>query len=415
MASQTKIEGYLVDDRGVWTVRARFVTGGVGKKKLHSKSTGLKVSGHNKRKAEIEMNKILREWEKEAAKFVPSSNPLFKECVQIWLERKRLTLKENTLDSYKVIAKAHIIPQLGSKRIADLTRDDIRRYYEKLARNGITANTLKKHRVVIHGVLEDAVLDEIVAVNVSDHIKLPKIKKFEGTALSEQQVLDMLIKLEEQPEPIRAAVTLALAYGLRRSEICGLRWKDIDFQNNVLKVRNTVTEFAGTVYEAETTKTKASCRTLYLVEQTIPYLQNLRTAQREQGFYNGKVCANPDGRPVKPEYITRACMRFIKECGHDGVRLHDLRHTAATILAKRVPIKQVQAYLGHEDIQTTLSIYTHILDEDSIATSNAMGDFLAKAEPTEIQNDEICSGNCSGLSTKIIRFDQISDERISQA
>lgn len=415
MASQTKIEGYLVDDRGVWTVRARFADGGVGKKKLHSKSTGLSVAGHNKRKAELAMAAILKQWQKEADKFVPNSNPRFKECVQIWLERKRLTLKGNTFDSYKVVADAHVIPLLGSKYLSELTRDDICKYYEKLYRDGLSANTLKKHRVIIHGALEDAVIDGFAEVNVSDHIKLPKAVKFEGTALDEMQVFDMLKILEQEPEPIRAAVTLALAYGLRRSEICGLRWEDIDFRNRTLHVRNTLTEYGGTEYESETTKTRASNRTLYLIEQTIPYLMELKAYQKEHGYYNGKVCVHPNGNPVKPAYVTRACMRFIKNCGYEGVRLHDLRHTAATILAKRVPIKQVQAYLGHEDIQTTLSIYTHILDEDSKETSNVMSNFLAGSMQDEKQNDEICSGNCSGSGQKIIHFDQIVEERVSQA
>ena len=145
--------------------------------------------------------------------------------------------------------------------------------------------------------------------------------------------------LDKQPEPVRAALTLALVFGLRREEICGLRWTDIDFTNNVLHIRNTVTEFAGTVYKVEHTKTRASSRDLYMIPSTAKYLRELKAKQEKSGIVLDKVCVWPDGRVFKPTYITRASMRFLKDCGFEGVRLHDLRHTVASILAKRVPIK----------------------------------------------------------------------------
>ena len=110
-------------------------------------------------------------------------------------------------------------------------------------------------------------------------------------------------------------------------------------------------------------------------------------------------------------YISRASIRFLKKYGFDGVRLHDLRHTAATILAKRVPIKQVQAYLGHEDIQTTLGIYTHVLSEDSIATSKAMGDFLNGAG--FVACSESCSESTDQTPDNVISFKPIMPEKLA--
>ncbi len=389
MASQIHIKGYLVEDKGTWTVRARYTDSVSGKRKLFSRSTGLKVDGHNKRKAEAAMREIIAELEQLASAFHVSENPSFRDSILQWLERKRLNIRPNTLESYRVVANAHIIPMLGEIRVCDLTRQEIQKYFEKLRRDGVSVSTMKKHRVIIRGVLKDAVLDDIIPVNVADNISLPKGKKYDGKALSEMQVSEMLSNLETQPEPIRAAVTLAVVYGLRRSEICGLRWEDIDFANFVIHICNTVTEFSGVVYEAETTKTRASRRDLYLIQSTAEYLKELQETQKRSGNYNGKVCVHLDGHAVKPEYISRACKRFLISCSFDGIRLHDLRHTAATILARRVPIKQVQVYLGHEDIQTTLGIYTHVLSEDSVATSKAMGDFLNGAGFLR------CSENCS--------------------
>ncbi len=415
MASQLQhIEGYLIDDKGTWTVRARFADTPAGRRKLHSKSTGLKVKGNNKRKAEAAMREIIAEWERQVNAARPMDNPSLKDCINQWMERKKLTLRPNTLAGYKVAANAHIIPELGQINLSDLTRQDLQRYFEKLQRDGISVSTMKKHRVIIQGALKDAVLDDLLTVNVADNISLPKGKKFEGKALSEAQVADMLVKLEEQPEPMRAAVTLAVVYGLRRSEICGLRWEDIDFENNVLHIRNTVTEFSGTVYEVEDTKTKTSCRDLYLVPDMAEYLNYLLQVQKQHGIYSGKVCVHLDGRMVKPEYCTRVTMRFLRNCGYEGVRLHDLRATAATILAsKGVPIKQVQAYLGHKDVQTTLGYYVHVLDQDKINTATVMGNVIAGAGFTSCCS-ESCSESTDSATDNVIPFPSIVLEKLAE-
>lgn len=407
MASQ-KVTASLQDDKGTWTIRGRVYDPQTGKMRQRTRSTGLKVKNNTKRKAEAMMKDIVAEWERAASGFTRVENPDFASCVNQWLERKKLTIRPNTLESYKVEAKAHIIPVLGKIGVCDLTRQDIQRYYERLQRDGLSVSTMKKHRVIIRGALKDAVLDDLIPVNVADNVSLPKGKKFEGKPLSEDEVAAALMVLDKQPEPVRAALTLALVFGLRREEICGLRWTDIDFADNVLHIRNTVTEFAGTVYEVENTKTKASSRDLYMIPSTAQYLKDLKAKQEKSGFALDKVCAWPDGRVVKPTYITRASMRFLKECGFEGVRLHDLRHTVATILAKRVPIKQVQEYMGHEDIQTTLSIYTHVLEADKIATSNAMAEFLKSCS-------ESCSEKAEKVQNNVIRFSEIASQKFAEA
>ena len=381
------IKGYLVDNRGVWLVKARFPDVVGGKQRLHSKSTGLKVAGNNKRRAEAKMREIVEEWERQiGAGHISDSNQLFGDCVKIWLQNKALTVRENTLASYRMMANAHIIPALGDIPLRELTRQQIQAFFDSL-KDDISASTMRKYRVVIHGTLEDACLDDLLSVNVCDKVKLPKKKRFEGTALDESEVARLLAETEKQQEPMRCIITLALAYGLRRSELCGLRWRDVDFTNGVIHIRNTRTEYSGLVYEAEATKTKAIRRDLALVGSTVDYLKDLQQKQKQSGTYSGLVCVHADGREVKPEYVTRSAMKFLKACGFDGVRLHDLRHTTASILARRVPIKQVQAFLGHEDVQTTLAIYTHVLNGDSLETSKAMSGFL--------ESVSACSANCS--------------------
>lgn len=383
MTSQTYIKGILVNDKGTWTVRARAPDPRTGKRKLLSKSTGLKVKDNTKRKAETEMRGIVSEWERqynEGVLFI-GNDITFGECVNQWIKNKKLSLNPNTLKSYELVAETHIIPLLGDIKVKDLRRQHIQQYFESFA-DTLTVNTMKKHNVIIRGTLDNAVLDGIVRENVSDKVKLPHTAKFEANHISEQDLPKLFSELDKQDEPIKAGTVLALIYGLRRSEICGLRWSDIDFSSGVMHIRNTVTIFNNDVYEAEHTKTKASRRDIILIDSTVPYLMKLKNISKSD-----KVCSFPNGKPVRPDTLTNKIIKFLKECGFENVRLHDLRHTAATVLARELTPKQVQAFLGHEDFQTTMNIYTHIETQDKINTSRAMDSIIKKAE--------FCSESCS--------------------
>lgn len=393
-----KVTASLQIDKGTYTVRGRVYDPVTGKMRQRTKSTGLKVKNNTKKKAKAMMQEIVAEWQEESDSAQAAvDNPSFETCVNQWIERKSLTVRENTLESYKVAAKAHIIPELGKIGIRDLNRQQLQAYYDRLQRDGISANTMKKHRVIIKGTLKDAVIDGLIPVNVADFVSLPKVKEFEGKQLTENQVADVLKALEKLDEPLKTAITLALVFGLRREEICGLRWEDIDFENNILSVRNTVTEYAGKVYRDGETKTRSSRRDLYIPEVTADYLKQLQEKQGQSGIDTGKVCAWSDGKEVKPAYITRASMRFLKACGYEGVRLHDLRGTVLSILARKLPIKNVQTFAGHNDVHTTLKYYVHVMDEDKRETAGVMADFLRGCS-------ESCSENADEVADNVIQF-----------
>ena len=231
MTGYTRVTASLQIDRGTWVVRARYKDPTTGKSKQPSFSTKLKAP-NNKRKAEDMMREIIQRLEQEINNGLsPGINPLFSECVKNWLEDKSHTVKANTLQSYEVYANAYIIPLLGDIRVKNLTRQHIQQYFNRLS-SQICANTLKKHRVIIRNTLNKAMLDGIIPSNVADGrgaIELPKGTKFEAKILTEEDVSKLLSAIQLEPEPIRTAMILAITYGLRRSEICGLRWIDVDF------------------------------------------------------------------------------------------------------------------------------------------------------------------------------------------
>lgn len=385
MASYHKVTGSLHDDKGTWVVRARVYDPLTGKKKQRSKSTGLRSNG-NKRLAQRAMREIVAQWEKEANAGVISEDPLFSEYVEKWLAWKK-DVKENTLKSYRDYADTHILPVLGDLKMRQVSMVQLNAFYEQLLKTVSSASARKIH-VVVCGAMWLAKRDGVITDNHAKDIKFPKSKKFEGTAYAPEQVAQLLKTAAKAKEPLRAAVVLGVCYGLRRSEIVGLRWKDIDFEKGMLTVRNTVTQNGKLRLEGESTKTSKSNRTLALLATTVPYLKRLQEQQIRNGLVLDKVCAWPSGnKPVRPDYLTRQVPALMEREGLPRIRLHDLRHTAATLLATKASPKQVQEFLGHEDIATTMNIYTHLLDSEKRATSNLMNTILETAA--------VCSEKCS--------------------
>jgi len=166
---------------------------------------------------------------------------------------------------------------------------------------------------------------------------------------------------------MKPAIILSLYYGLRRSETLGLRWVDINFDNNTIVIRNTVVRVLTTI-EHEKTKSRASNRTLFIIPETKEYLINLKLKQEKNQILlgseysdSGHVCVWDNGIPFKPDYISKHFALILKKHNLPPIRYHDLRHTAGSILLnKGLSAKQIQEYLGHENISTTLDIYGHL-------------------------------------------------------
>lgn len=404
MASQSKtVKGSLSEDRGTWVVRARVYNPLTGKNEQRSKSTGLKVKDRTKRKAELMLKEIVAEWETEANREPNNGafhgNTLFSEYIKGWLDNKDLMVRANTAKSYRDYATAHILPELGNYPVNQITWRILQKFCDEKLKNH-AKSTVKKFFIVIRGSLDDAMRDEAILANPERLVRWPKTERVQkARALSGDEVSRLLKAAAEAGEPIRAAVTLALFYGLRRSEVCGLRWIDIDFVKDTLHVQHTVTQNGSLILDDDHTKTKGSNRTLALVDQTVPYLKRLRAEQLGSGLLMDKVVAWPDGRPVRPDGVKSMFRTILKRAGIEKARFHDLRHTAATILANAgIPPKQLQAFLGHDDIEMTLGVYVHASDNAAAETSQKMGEAMGK-----IIFGEVCSEFCSE-SPKVVKL-----------
>ena len=186
--------------------------------------------------------------------------------------------------------------------------------------------------------------------------------------------------------PIELEVLLGAFYGLRRSEIVGLKWNAIDFTNNTITVKHTVTSCTidgKKVIEAkDRAKSKASLRTLPLVPAFREKLLEVKKQQEEYKRLCGRsyckdyldyICVDPIGERISPNYITAAFPQLLVKNGLRRIRFHDLRHSCASLLlANGVPMKQIQEWLGHSDFSTTANFYAHLEYQSKMSSASAM-------------------------------------------
>ena len=256
--------------------------------------------------------------------------------------------------------------------------------------------TVRKYDIVVSEALDDAVRDDVIPVNPAALVKWPKRTQPEARPFDPREVAQILAMAENAPEPMHSAIILGLCYGLRRSEVCGLRWIDIDFEANTMHIRHTVTQNGKVLLDDDHTKTQKSKRTLALIPDTVTYLKKLRLEHVRLGLPLDKVVAWPDGHNFRPDGITRMFKTMLKNNGLDpAIRFHDLRHMAASVLASsgEATPKQIQEFMGHDDISITYGVYVQSAKDSGEKTSAAMNKALAGL----MKSPESCSENCSEL------------------
>lgn len=341
----------------------------------------LKISsaGNNKRAAQKKMRDLLIELERQKEnEQIVTSDILFVDWIKEWMQQKKCGVRANTYECYCMYLDKHIYPFFEPLKLTlgTLTAQHLQRYYNTKLEEGQSVCTLKKHNAIIHGSLQEAFRKDIILFNPAEKVTLPKKKKFYGSAYSPEEA-KMLLSVVNDDDPFKPALILALLYGLRRSEILGLRWSDIDFVSGTISICNTVTRMA-TVHECNETKNEASRRTLAMVPGTDNYFMNLLTSRVQTlplsgatFSMNDHVCVWPDGKPLSPDYLSQHFQRVLEKYGLRKIRFHDLRHTTGSLLLEAgVDIKTIQEFLGHSQASTTVNIYLHSVKKGSALAAN---------------------------------------------
>lgn len=347
-------------------------------------SLELTVEGHNKRKAQLKLREVLAELEAAQEQDIVTSNILFTDWLLQWLEQKKPNLVKGTYECYRLFLNKHILPYFKPKNLTlgALSAQHLQGYYNAKIKEGQSACTVHKHSAIISGALSEAFKKDIISFNPCAKVTLPKKKKFNGVAYTLEETRSLLNCIGD--DPLRPAIVLGLFYGLRRSEVLGLRWCDVNFKTNSIFIHRTVTRMV-TLDEKDQTKSECSTRRLMMVPGTEQYFMELLEQQKEHLSQFGKrfslqqpICIWPDGRPLAPDYVSHHFKILLERNKLPVIRFHDLRHTAGSLLLEDgVDIKTIQEFLGHNQVSTTTNYYLHSIVRGGQVTANSLGRIIA--------------------------------------
>lgn len=305
-----------------------------------------------------------------------------------WLPAKRTGLRESTAASYEQIIRNYIATQIGAARLADVDGSMLNAFYNRLltggrtetrrqAGPGLSAKTVRN----VHGLLNRAFRDAVrwgrLNRNPCDAADPPRKPSPEMKAWTTEELRSFLRHVSTHRWA--GIWTLMATTGLRRGEVLGLRWRDVDLEAGTITVRSTRVRF-GTTITASTPKTERGNRTIALGPATSAALRQWRKTQSAERLAMGAGWADTDGLVVtaadgtapNPEAFTNTFQKLAKRAGLPVIRLHDLRHSYATsALAAGVPVKVLSQRIGHADVAVTLKVYAHVLpgDDDAAARS----------------------------------------------
>ena len=354
--------------------------------KQRSECTGVPERGGKRRAQELLDQRLAQLREQSTAALTVKDVP-FLDFLRDWLEdRMAPDLRPNTFTQYRQVVENSIAkyPPFAGIKLQKLTPAHIQSYVNERVKGGLSPNSIRKHYCIIHKCLDYAVRLDLIPYNPSDRVELPKKQKYQGAkAFSPEQLQEILALF--QGDPIETVVQLAVSYGMRRSEICGLRWEAVDFAAGTISVCHTAVKNEGEIIFSDHTKTATSRRRLPLMDSVRSYLLKVHRQQEEYKAMFGKeyvnsgyVCTKPDGTPFDPDFVTHHFQRIVKAHGLP-CRFHDLRHSAVNTLRKGgCDAKDIQSWLGHSDVSTTLNIYGHLMEGDMSRMGDVMDQILRR-------------------------------------
>lgn len=330
------------------------------------------VSGRTQKEAYEKLRELIVEYRN--VELTENSRITVEAWMQKWMDEYMMfSIREQTWKSYESVIRLHIIPNLGNKKVASLTTSVVQKFYNKLLSEGKSGSLVRDAHLILHQAMDVAVKENLVAKNPTNGTKIPKVQYKPKNILNETQ-LEMFMDAIKQDELWYDFFYTEITTGLRRGELCGLKWCDFNETTGQLNVVRTVTTHKGGGLKTGETKTQKGTRTIYLPPSTVKLLSERKPKVSSEwifpNFYDNT-------KPINPSTAYLKLKSILKNAGLPSIRFHDLRHTFAThALSSGVDARTLSGILGHTNASFTLDTYTHVTNDMQKNASVIVGRFM---------------------------------------
>jgi len=331
----------------------------------------------------------------DSGAFIKPARTTLHDYLERWLkDYVQPNLSPRSAEGYEHIMRKHLMPALGNITLTQLKAEHLQRYYSEKISSGLSNVTIRHHHTLLHKALGTAVSWDILPRNVADSVTTPRIQRKDMQTWDESEVTRFLE--EAKHTPYYALFYTTLFTGMRRSELLALRWSDVDFILSQIYVSRSLHCLKGGKIIYRPTKTAKGRRAIALTPSTFMVLsEHHKTCVADRMLLNSQlsdedlVFCHLDGKPYLPNSITHAWIKIVRKAGLKPIRLHDARHTHASIMLKQqVHPKIVQERLGHANISVTLDTYSHVAPGLQQAAAQSFDDAFTNAY-TSIKNEAI--------------------------
>jgi len=366
--------------KGQWigqvTVGTNPETGKPKRKSLYGKTRG---------EVKEKMREVLDDLDRGVN--LQAQDKTFGEWLLTWMdEYKRIELRLSTWENYYRSIRTHIYPALGHIALNDIRTDDIQGLYTQMVKDKFAPATVRRNHQIIHSCLKQAVENRIILWNPADAAKLPRLEDTKVRSMTLEEMGKFLNVLGA--DRWGTAFLCLLGTGLRLGELLGLRWQDVDLDEGIIRIEQSLVRTKEKGLYFDEPKTEKSKRIVPLPGEVIAAIKRHRVEQLELRLVVGANYQNNDlvfctstGTPIYPRNFTRKFYELRDKAGVPGdINLHALRHTYATrLLEEGENLKTVQELLGHADISTTANTYSHVSPEVKKKAAAKMDKLILKA------------------------------------